>query len=153
MIHVTFFVFLSLLIIDNEPPPTISLTDSCRQGARSHLRYAEIPDCSTHFVPSVTAPKGASKTPRHRRFLPGSCPCGTCWPWGCTVLPSFGPCRGWLLLPDLCRHFRIPTNCSLLTANCNRPLFYKIVRISSAATSIRLNANIFLPKSLRDAPR
>ena len=47
----------------------------------------------------------------------------------------------------------VTTNCQLLTTNCNRPLFYKIVRIFSAATSIRLNANIFLPKSLRDAPR
>ena len=47
----------------------------------------------------------------------------------------------------------VTTNCQLLTTNCNRPLFHQIVRISSAATSIRLNANIFLPKSLRDAPR
>ena len=99
------------------------------------------------------APEGAPGNPRHRRFLPSFCPCGTCWPRGCAVLPSFGPWRGWLLLPDLHRHFRIPSNCSLLTANCNRPLFHQIVRISSAATSIRLNANIFLPKSLRDAPR
>jgi hypothetical protein len=47
------------------------------------------------------APEGAPGNPRHRRFL-----------------PSFGPWRGRLLLPDLYRHFRIPTNCSLLTANC-----------------------------------
>ena len=47
------------------------------------------------------APEGAPGNPRHRRFL-----------------PSFGPWRGWLLLPDLYRHFRIPSNCSLLTANC-----------------------------------
>ena len=49
------------------------------------------------------APEGASGNPRHRRFLPSFCPCGTCWPRGCAVLPGFGPWRGWLLTSDLCR--------------------------------------------------
>ena len=64
------------------------------------------------------APKGAPGNPRHRRFLPGFCPCGTCWPRGCAVLPSFGPWRGWHRASGLHRHFQIPSNCSLLTANC-----------------------------------
>ena len=47
------------------------------------------------------APEGAPGSPRHRRFL-----------------PSFGPWRGWHRASGLHRHFQIPSNCSLLTANC-----------------------------------
>ena len=52
---------------------------------------------------------------RNRPGQPSCCPSGTWRARGCAVLPSFGPWRGRLLLPDLHRHFQ--AHYSLQTAN------------------------------------
>ena len=81
------------------PPPLRPRTPSAGRG-RLHAP-SSAPIRGIRGDTPRPAPVGAPGNPRNRRFL-----------------PSFGPWRGWLLLPDLYRHFRIPTNCSLLTANC-----------------------------------
>ena len=98
-----------------EPRPNISLRPprprTSSAGRRRLHAPSSVPIRGTRGDTPRPAPEGAPGNPRHRRFLPSFCPCGTCWPRGCAVLPSFGPWRGWLLLPDLHRHFRVPTNC------------------------------------------
>ena len=89
----------------DEPRPNISprpLRPRTSSAGRGRLPApSSAPIRGTRGDTPRPAPEGAPGNPRHRRFLPG-----------------FGPWRGWLLLPDLHRHFRIPSNCSLLTANC-----------------------------------
>ena len=97
--------------ISHVPAPRLRDADgSMRQAPRRSAGHT-----ATHPVPPLKGLPGTRATDvPYRALAPG----GTCWPRGCAVLPSFGPWRGWLLLPDLHRHFQIPSNCSLLTANC-----------------------------------